>query len=148
MKLELKQILPYMPYDLKFIGTLDLNTVTNDTLSHCDIKHLKPILRSIHTITEEEAKELISEAYGDRVDDLVLDVQIGRADKFYGDMVSIHGTNKHKKDSEYLINIYLELGVFVKGIASYSINEWLFKNHFDVFGLIDKGLALEKQSKS
>lgn len=143
MKLELKQILPYLPYDLKFTGTLDLNTVSN-TLTHCGIKQPKPILRSIHTITEEEAKELISEAYGYRIDDLSVDVQVGRVDKFHGDMVSIRGMNKHKKNSEYIIKIYLELGVFVKGIAPYSINEWLFKNHFDVLGLIDKGLALEK----
>ena len=142
--MKLKQILPYTPYDLKFIGTLDLDTTINNTLTHCGIKHLKPILRSIHTITEEEAKELISEAYGARVDDLVVDVQVGRVDKFYGDMVFIRGANKHKKDSKYLIKIYLELGVFVKGIASYSINEWLFRNHFDVFGLIDQGLAVEK----
>jgi hypothetical protein len=29
-------------------------------------------------------------------------------------------------------------------LQSYSYIRWLLKNHFDVFGLIDKGLAIDK----
>lgn len=140
MKLELKHIVPYLPYGLKvkttnevskdkihtpkFIDTeleliylKEIPFKINQSLKECHLPYIKPILRPLSSMTKEEFAELRS-----KLDDGVLlkltpngDIYIKCNDEIY----------------LYEVNI---------------LNDFLFSNHFDVFGLIDSGLAINRNN--
>jgi hypothetical protein len=111
MKLELKDLAPYLPYGVqykdnknivKILKSLDAVILMAD-FGHGDaqeFKELKPILRPLSDLQNEEYENKIF-------------------------------------NREYIIDKEAdsELGYY----------EWcyLFKNHFDVFGIIEKGLAID-----
>jgi hypothetical protein len=112
-KLELKHLAPYFPYNLKLmyngriisIDAIGENYILIDESfqENTRFQYIKPILRPISHLNEDNASFLSSEAYL-----LVLE------------------------DSLRLNNM------------SYLDFEKLIENHYDVFGLIDKGLAISK----
>lgn len=164
MKLELKHIAPYLPYDLpmayiirgKIVEIGDLNKVfiyrdathpIRYGINYNDAEHewmFKPILRPISSMTKEEAYKLgtilISEADME-------DKEIGVGEmKLMGDTYPTI-MYQDQEDEEYSVMIrFSSIGVCMSGIVmmSYEAYEWLFENHFDVFGLIEKGLAINK----
>ena len=127
MKLELKHIAPYLPYGLKainqcgnkldIVGCLDESSVITerDRLKCYDLKYIKPTLRPLSSMTKEEFAEL-----------------------------------KNKLDGGVLLKLTPKGDIYIKcndELYLYEVNilnDFLFSNHFDVFGLIDKGLAIEK----
>ena len=168
MKLEAKHLAPYLPYNLQVeykgkATTLDALDTTggafvgeNRMVSFVNQRHIKPILRHLSSITIEEVKEFSMLALLDFIgdDSALLNLDI-KTDK-------VSGTTINCSFSEIMFN-YIHTattysicvcGDFIK-IAdketgksisvSYSLYEWLFEHHFDVFGLIDKGLAIEKK---
>lgn len=167
MKLELNHLTPYLPYGLMvnvndsdlgiedFTGEISsweyYNTRFNvwseyELESHkVSIESIKPILRPIHAITEEEALQLLDlcaavKCYDVRINKCSPDISISGSTGKYEFVVFINHKKTHAK---------IHRKGCVRGVSlAYDVYEWLFKNHFDVFGLIDKGLALEKQSKS
>lgn len=138
MKLELKHLAPYLPYGLEmsrngFVGKLiqlknpketDLLEIFEFQISCSnwwenteDVNHYKPILRPLSDLTKE------IEVNGER---FVL------SDRLYYDF-DRHGLNGfdfrdiEKTPLEYPFNIVQKL----------------FEWHFDVFGLIEQGLAID-----
>ena len=166
MKLELKHIAPYLPYGLQvnandsdlriknFTGEISsweyydtrFNVWNEYKLeSHTvSIGSIKPILRPINSMTKEEAYEFGILAVGEAD---MEDKEIG-----VGVMKLMRDTYptivyQDQEDEEYSVIIqFSSIGVYMSGIAmmSYEAYEWLFKNHFDVFDLIEKGLAINK----
>ena len=164
MKLELKHLAPYLPYELQMayivrdeiveIGSLDKVFIYIDAtykirygINNNDVEHewmFKPFLRSLSSMTKEEAYEFGILLMGE-VD--MEDKEIG-----IGEMRLMGATYptivyKDKEDEEYSITIqFSSIGISVSGmdLIPYKAYEWLFKNHFDVFNLIDKGLAIAK----
>ena len=135
MKLEIKHLTPYLPYNLQVeyrgeVTTLDALDSKggafvgkNRMVSFIDLKHIKPILRPLSSITDMDIYNIDSLIYDDvEIYSSLKDGLRVRADGNYGwchtPSLGIDGINK--------------------------ISEYLFKNHFDVFGLIEKGLAVEK----
>ena len=152
MKLELKHLAPYLPYGLSFsvnlkdvldnfpdeLRTLKLAVPSIDLA----LKTGKPILRPLSSMTKEEAYEfgvlLTSEA--DMEDK---EVGIGKMVLMGSIYPTIMYQDKENEDYSIMIQ-FSSTGINGIGLVPYEAYEWLFKNHFDVFGLIGKGLAIAK----
>jgi len=154
MKLELKHIIPYLPYDLQvkcydnvwsvegFRKGVSLFLMDDSVLTSADLSDVKPILKPISSMTKEEAYELgailISEADME-------DKEIG-----IGEMRLMGATYptivyKDKEDEEYSITIqFSSVGISGIDLVPYEAYEWLFDHHFDVFNLIENNLAIAK----
>jgi len=154
MELELKHITPYLPYELKvdyngkvwytdsvilYNRVVLLNEDASTSASICEVK---PILRPLSSMTKEEAYKfgvlLMGEADME-------DKNIG-----VGEMVlmgsiypSIMYQDKENEDYSVMIR-FGSTGISGVYLIPYDAYEWLFKHHFDVFGLISKELAIAK----
>ncbi|MEE3385759.1 MAG: hypothetical protein VZR36_11830 [Prevotella sp.] len=101
----------------KKIEKLDLEDIEYLISGDDCVDVLKPYLRSMNTMTEEERKELKKLMNCDCVTDYSLEYTVG-GQVDYDDFL-----------------VYYE--------DSYKLNDWLNKNMFDHRGLIEKRLALE-----
>lgn len=161
MKLELKHLAPYLPYNLQVEYKGEITTIDaldssggvfvgkNRVVSFIDLKNVKPILRPLSSITKEESSKILSKAQGVSVNEDTF-----RIFKNNNDTIIIQ--------YEYLNDVLLCLSlsytnrVFIatpyaiygsrKRVTSTPmfIYDWFIENHFDVFGLIGKGLAIAK----
>ena len=154
MKLELKHITPYLPYELKVdyngkVWYTDCVTLYNDIVlldenkvTPASICAVKPVLRPSSSMTKEEAYELgtilISEADME-------DKEVGIGEMALMGVTYPTIVYEDKEDEEYSVTIqFSSIGISGIDLIPYDAYEWLFKNHFDVFRLIDKGLAIAK----
>ena len=136
-KMELKYLCGYLPYELKFkdfgcddgiddIGTLAgidlLSNTVSDTDGNFDIKitDIKPLLLPLSALTEPEYQSVFDEFSEVESDDLFERLQ------FAG-----KGLIPYSKVCDKL---------------SFEIINILFKNHFDIHGLIPAGFALDKRN--
>ena len=153
-KLELKHITPYLPYELKVnyngkVWYTDCVTLYNDIIlideskvtpaSICDVK---PILRPLFSMTKEEAYEfgilLMGEADME-------DKETGIGEMTLMGVAYPTIVYKDKEDEEYSVTIqFSSIGISGIDLIPYEAYEWLFKNNFDVFGLINRDLAVIK----
>jgi hypothetical protein len=132
MELELKHLAPYLPYGLKMINTKPgrqaYNIITKTTLKKIEIMDFencyflwflnrKPILRPLSDLTKE--------------------IEIN-GEKF----VPI---NQFYREERNLLEKELSVtnGNLICEFLSYKIMIKLFEWHFDVFGLIPTGLAID-----
>jgi hypothetical protein len=141
MKLEIKHLAPYLPYKLKclYTHTNKIGTISNiytigDGYDNEDVKlsidynneeHIwmfKPILRPISDLSI-----LVKDEF-ERYDG----IRSGKAD-------------------EEVINIFCEengVDEIIENIdlksLPYECIEYIFRNHYDFFGLIEAGLAIDK----
>ncbi len=128
MKLELKHLAPYLPYRVKGLdeqqNQIEVIGVKNETYfidsgnnyAYGDIQRLKPILRPLSDLTKE------IEVNGEKF------VPIDWIDKN-------HNANNYAPCA-IMLDGTIELGF-------YKDFQKLFEWHFDVFGLIEKGLAID-----
>ena len=164
MKLELKHIAPYLPYELPLrnmksgfvhtmfrvdmfggVGTLNLKIIGEDAI-------LKPLLRPIVSITKEEAYDLISIAVFNQIVDiddiknLVLDIENSDVIIRCVYKGSIYNGTKFSLYINYDEILFTSSKKGEEGalMTNMSMYQYLFSKHFDVFGLINKGLAADK----
>ena len=142
MKLELKHIAPYLPYGLKFrngkefdvVTGIDNNTVISLFRGHLanftSIEEIKPILRPLSDLTKE------IEVDGKRF--VPIDIfeisDSENADEYdFGNVKLIRS-----------LRILANYGIVndVKYLP-YGVIQLLLSWHFDLFGLIEKGLAVD-----
>ena len=131
MKLELKHLAPYLPYGLSFSVNLkdvrdnfpnELRTLKlAETSIDLALKIGKPILRPLSSITKEEIVEIN---------------ELSPCNIFIN--ITNNGDVFIEDDECFNEAISIEL------IDSIEVANWFFSKHFDVFGLIDRGLAIEK----
>jgi len=125
MELEIKHLAPYLPYGLKLQYVVRENVEKAGIM--CSISHYEsethPTRVSIDFNSEEHIwmfKPILRP-----MEDL----------KYYVDFLNT-----------YYVDFSVKEGCLVKrkneGFARLNELEFLFKNHFDVFGLIDAGLAV------
>ncbi|MGG5486275.1 hypothetical protein [Gaetbulibacter sp. PBL-D1] len=148
-KLELKHIAPYLPYGLKINTKYGIDVPEDGhnytVIGVCLKRSVFSYNNLMFEVLEKPNKE-ISHYYNDfkpilrPLSDLELDLWniINDVDKeFYIEYSSDDG------------NIYLrdvcDLNFFELSRTLNVLNQ-LFKNHFDVFGLIEKGLAIDKNT--
>jgi len=164
MKLELKHLAPYLPYGLELYGTsqetfsklISLSEShytasthyyktphSNKTFERPEIKSriefCKPLLYPLSTITEDKYINSLMDSLG--------------YSKSYRDTFDSFKHNHTKNSYSIIIKspIEIEASIVIRnGIVSkstkYSIMEWLFENHFDVLGIIENNLAIDKST--
>ena len=129
--LLLKDLCARLPYGVKIAvdneveileGVSALDTyVEYDSLLSSDIEDVKPYLFPLSSMTEEQAKELFN--------------------KF--DLVCPSTEEDYIKINECTgITFFLSQGFDVE-THLYKLIDWLLKNHFDIYGLIPMGLAID-----
>ena len=132
-KLELKYLADYLPYDLKFIGYLKHGSSLPFDDSE-DILTLCPFVLTYLHQEFEEFKPILRP-----LSDLT---------NKYG----YHFIWERETDYESLCQ-WVDLDIDSRLTDKFSYEFWqiLFENHFDLFGLIEKGLAVDintiKQNK-
>lgn len=125
-KLELKHLAPYLPYNLiclltEFnddcfvIGASEDYVYTDSSFDELYYTDIKPILKPLHDLTRGELEK---QGFWHHIDWLTYELQTSKRNN------GIKGLEKHIKD------------------APYEMIDYLFSQHYDVFGLIDKGLAI------
>lgn len=136
MKLELKHLAPYLPYGLKiarlsidgdFKG-IEYSFRATNLVEVLRYDNLKPILRPLSDLFKlidwdnNNEPYMIGYKYG---------VKKAKEDgvDFYAD--------EHYADYAESPKCYIDIT---------SFNWWLFEHHFDVFGLIEQGLAIDKNT--
>ena len=164
-KPTIKELAPYLPYGLKIKGIKPV--ATYDLMTLCDKKGLsnitidtiidtpnfyKPILRPLSDLTKE------IEVNGERF--VPMEILVKIEDLFFKEIVEIKSNkagnifwadyyteDDDKKRFCYCINSF-QIGhlepnkhSFIR--AGYELYEKLFEWQFDVFGLIEKGLAID-----
>jgi hypothetical protein len=146
MKLELKHLAPYLPYGLEFYvehanGTrLDNWVMTIDTSLRIVIQHQnKPILRPLSDLTKEN--------HGVNLRDLLIERGFYKSSfadghNCYSYRIVIKPFGKIFKISNHG-DWVLMLSFNEPDRSKYFIFNYLLENHFDVFGLIEKGLATD-----
>lgn len=136
-KLELKHIAPYLPYKLKAIKGVTRIELTSIDLElplifhtsylgsrlkvMSNIADIKPILHPLSDLTQE------IEHNGER---------FVPAKKYGLTMYEGQWCDEYYAEYSESPRAYVPIDGF---------NFWLFEYHFDVFGLIDKGLAIRKE---
>lgn len=159
MKLELKNIAPYLPYALEAINTKEgdiavvitsagfLTGLVNTSLdkygvSIFPVDVLQPLLRPLSSMSVREAEEFGSVLLGE-ADMEDKKAGVGSIELFGDKYPAI--MYQDKEDEEYSVMVtFGETGIGGVRDIPYAAYDWLFKNHFDIFGLIRKGLAVEK----
>tara|TARA_R110000782_G_scaffold9407_2_gene30313 strand:- start:3220 stop:3615 length:396 start_codon:yes stop_codon:yes gene_type:complete len=125
MKIELRHLAPYLPYGLsyqdskgnvKIMKSLDsiINMVDFGHGDAQEIKEVKPILRPLSDLKENlELKENLYKSH--------------KINMYWHKWEALENKNNYK-ELEYLPKCIFDM---------------LVEHHFDVFGLIDKGLAID-----
>ena len=150
MKLEIKHLAPYLPYNLKgfeqnentypnVINEL-VGIVSNEMVrvslnifpysSNTPLIEFKPILRPLADLTKEimvNGEDFVPIDYFEIGDDYNDIVDYGKGN------VKLIGLLKDMAEHNFIHLCYMNYGVMIK----------LFEWHFDVFGLIEKGLAID-----
>ena len=116
--LLLKDLCARIPYGLICKSNSYRNILFNSShISLIESEEIKPYLRPMHSMTEEEKKEFIHCAG--------YDVEESVCGRHY----------------EYYLNDYV--GTPETPLCNYDAIDWLNAHHFDYRGLIEKNLALE-----
>jgi hypothetical protein len=124
MKLELKHLAGYLPYGLgiysetygiKSIMTISGNGGDNpsDSIESVLSGKFKPLLRPVSSL---DTQELINDLHGNLPDNVF-------------DWIDSFNLNSVDKNEAILC-------------APFPVIQWCYKNHIDIYGLIDKGLAI------
>lgn len=141
-QLTIAHLAPYLPYGIEFMADSSGKTIITEMkvlanisgtwfvegLSHSDyLVNIKPILRPLSLMTKEEMEWLNNEF-----------ISADLRSEYKVDVSLIEGSNDWKpfivSRSHFMNQTPLPLSAYLK----------FFEWHFDVFGLIDAGLAVEK----
>ena len=118
IKLEIKQIAAYLPYRLKYLDK-DTNELTTMRSISTEINLIDMGWGNAHDL--KEFKPILRP-----LSDLTKDIEEGKPMFFPS-----HQLIKHIEKEQDIFN------------CSYSEIDYLIRNHFDLFGLIDAGLAID-----
>jgi len=114
--LELKHLAPYLPYGLMMLDRKEIKPLNDVNIASYLIHGCKPIMRPLSDLTEEI--------------------------EHYGQNINVY---EFLKENDPLGNFHLEHDISLENIAvtPYRIIVLLVGYHFDIFGLIEKGLAID-----
>ena len=145
MKLELKHLAPYLPYGLK----LRQETLGNFTSDDNIIKIEKLTLNSVGMCLEKRYRQVSCKPILRPMSDLD---RYGLAGE---DDYSLLTVLNKKLPKEYNIDRDLDFEIenlsysnnqYLSARHAFVVYDFLIENHFDVFGLIDTGLAIDINS--
>jgi hypothetical protein len=131
MELELKHLAPYFPYNLKFIDKVAnrqfdaLSWIINGASQ----PHNSGFKNNLDQLLRDQELRVLLHSLSDLTKEIEVNGSLIYPCRFFG----LEPNEKHQ--------IFLTTKIVEKWM-SYKEMEVLFKHHFDVFGLIDEGLAL------
>ncbi len=139
-ELEAKYIYPYLDYELKcnLMGVIVKGTEHDD--------NPKPAILTITGISKMNDGTVFIQAddeeyhHEHEIDEVfpilrpLSDLNIKKLSEYYKDLMDA--------DLERVVYEIKQWPL----LRNYLLCQWLFENHFDVFGLIDKGLAINKNN--
>ena len=139
MKLELKHLAPYLPFNLYF-----------QRFEHeCIDKTKTPVIYSQEKYPiKTQLNEVTLNSFNYNENKPILRPMYELSDYF----LELYGSLEHQDVTDYFDEYYLGsfFNLEIHEIAStrpeylpYGTLQVLFKHHFDVFGLIEKGLAID-----
>jgi hypothetical protein len=136
MELQLKHLAPYLPYGLKIHHEMirknlsmigcelideQLRVRMTDGLYVFDVHKMKPILRPLSHLTKEI----------EYTEECLLDYIVEKLER-------------HCVNYDDWVSSAIEDGIEIRILqAPYEVIEYCFENHYDVFGLIPRGLAID-----
>tara|TARA_R110000823_G_scaffold238640_1_gene363956 strand:- start:2406 stop:2807 length:402 start_codon:yes stop_codon:yes gene_type:complete len=129
MKLELKHLAPYLPYGLKYV-TQSGKIFKSECKDSFEIRIIKGNSpqgnKQYHSLTLGKIRKGLFKPILRVLSDLTKEIEEGKPMFFPS-----HQLIKHIEQQKDIFN------------CSYSEIDYLIRNHFDVFGLIEKGLAID-----
>lgn len=119
--LELKHLAPYLPYELPiepiykstFMGGYNQRILDTSILDNYGLEEIKPILRPLSDLFNGNYKDILDEFSPISLENFKI--------AFLSELKPLNAFDK----------------------INYTIAVKLFENHFDLFGLIEKGLAID-----
>jgi hypothetical protein len=130
-QLELKEIVGYLPYGLKCISqveNLGVETIKGFEIYSSGIELITNI-DNLHILESKPILFPISNFESENIDDIKEYLGIGQWCDHYD-----YYFHAWFDDAESVNKLVLQ--------APYEVMEFFFLNHYDVFGLIEKGLAI------
>lgn len=113
MKLEIKHLVSYLPYGLKMSSHGRIYTLTGFIIELATIVQDKPILRPLSDLKDDS-------------------------------FIDINNQYPNTPNWDYYKEDWIVSGKNLSDtIIEYCVMQWLIENHFDVFGLIEAGLAID-----
>lgn len=140
---------PYKTTDTTFVN-IDLRpdgkgfrSISYLSESFTDLTLIKPILHPLSSMTEEELREVLIMHFDETSRDIASQSIVSVKKKFEVKMVSKYGTG-----IPYIVynedNIPHSDGVFSLSELNPDQFRYLLSKHFDLFGLIESGLAIKQ----
>lgn len=117
-KLDLKHLAPYLPYGLKV---------------KWHPEDIKPHIYEMISLSDGQINQILSFNCCSPILKPMSDLHANETIK------SIASEQTYSNNDDYLI----QRDYNSKSYKSYQFTIWLIENHFDVFGLIEKGLAID-----
>ena len=143
-KLELKHLAPYLPYGLNYQATNQMNGESyiseieiHDYNLHYYSQDFKPILRPLSDLTKN-VFDNTEDVLGVPMRRIALSASKGKTDVFHEALPLEFYVEWYDKNN---VSKSINLNYQCK-YADWWVMEYLFGWHFDVFGLIEKGLAI------
>ena len=132
-RLTIKELAPYLPYGVKVCNgddTFEVTAMNNRTVFFkgglLDIKDIKPLLRPLSYLTEERQFG----EYRSEIEEIIKEAE------------------QHCDAYDEWLDIFIDDPDPSRILQSpYEVVQELIEKHFDVFGLIDSGLALPIEGK-
>jgi len=149
MKLELKHLAPYLPYELKYFDkdskkqtamrsiSTEIDLIDMGWGNAHELNEFKPILRPLSDLTKDKFKLELYQYY----ETLGIDVKLVNYDSGNDNPFDMTLTVTYKMMGELFTDVLIN-----RGSTSYTpfhVIEWLYQNHFDVSNLIPNGLAID-----
>lgn len=142
MRLKLKHLAPYFPYGLQIYcegmngcESFKWTLLTNNIEGILGYKN-KPILRPLSDLINDDFKEELYQYY----QTLGIDVKLVNYDSVDNNPFDTTLTVTYKLLGDVFTEVLISRGSTSE--TPYHIFDWLCENHFDVFGLIEKELAI------
>lgn len=154
MKLELKHLAPYLPYELKIaieVAILETDSINLnlENISDLLLYQRKPVLRPLDDLVKEITHN------GQKFIPIVELLKIQYVSWHKNKEGTRYAEIEHGQTGTRYFALYTNQATYSFKLHKYEFNtnrneieywvmEKLFEWHFDVFGLIEKGLALNK----
>ena len=144
MKLELKHLAPYLPYNVGYTHKyLDLNV----TYGELDTKNIIELINpsTNHCIILRPLSDLTEDIVIGNVKFIPIDILFEKehprhlSKRYYSETFYNYASVSHNGTA---VNLKVYLGKIIEQNPRW-IFEYLLRWHFDVFGLIEKGLAID-----
>lgn len=145
MKLELKHLAPYLPYGIKVLRPdgrtillmkgLDKDSIVvdDDGIKYCGYEFTKPILRPLSDLTKEIERNGDKFVPAEKLNPFYY--RKGLVDCLGGNRLIYWSTEKQRQIDDGCWDNF--------SLKSFEVSQKLFEWHFDVFGLIPQGLAID-----